>query len=270
MANELILHPNTAIKNPALRKAQDNIMEHAINAENSKRGICMELAKILDNKLYEEDGFKSMEDFAETIGFEKSAAHKYAQAGRVYLSDKPATKALAASLDWSKAQLLDSEDVDKVEEAAASGALNPNMTAKEIKAWKEAQTVKKGGKEKVVPNWHITGKAYYSGKRAIDIDVTIGIDNPSNWAREYDDTALVASVKDSDGDTHYMASCKGGMFQYTAEKVKPVKAGKKPAKLTKEQVLRELARLQSMLDEAEEEGTAGIAPDDEYTDEDGE
>ena len=264
MANELILHPNTAIKNPALRKAQDSILKHAINAENSKRGICMELAKILDNKLYEEDGFKSMEDFAETIGFEKSAAHKYAQAGRVYLSDKPATKALAASLDWSKAQLLDSEDVDKVEEAAASGALNPNMTAKEIKAWKEAQTVKKGGKEKVVPNWHITGK-WYGGKRNVDIDVTVGIDNPINWAREYDSEALVASVKDRDGDTHYLAVGDGGMFHYTAEKVKPVKAGKKPAKLTKEQVLRELARLQAMLDEdaGEDDGDGEDAGEDD-------
>lgn len=247
MANELILHANTAIKNPALRKAQESILKHAITAENSKRGICMELAKILDNKLYEEDGFKSMEEYAETIGFEKSAAHKYAQAGRVFLSEKPATKALAASLDWSKAQLLDSEDVDKVEAAAKSGELRPGMTAKEIKAWKEAQTVKKGGKEKVVPNWHITGTAYDSnGKTAIDL--TIGIDNPINWAREYDDTALVASVKDSDGDTHYIATCVAGMFQYTAEKVKKAE-GKKPAKLTKEQVLRELARLQAMLDE---------------------
>lgn len=260
--NELILHPNTAIKSPALRKAQDNILKHAITAENSKRGICMELAKILDGKLYEEDGFKSMEDFAETIGFEKSAAHKYAQAGRVYLSDKPATKALAASLDWSKAQLLDSEDADRVEAAAAAGELKPTMTAKEIKAWKEAQTVKKGGKEKVVPTWKIEGTAFdrQTGKPRNFVE-TVGIGNPIDWAREYDSTALVSTVKDGDGDIHYLAlTADGSMFNYHAEKVKKAE-GKKPAKLTKEQVLRELARLQAMLDE--EGGDDEDAADDE-------
>lgn len=248
MANDLILHANTSIKSPALRKAQDNILKLAASAEESKRGICIELARIESGKLWEADGFKSLAEYGETIGLDKSLTHKLENAGRVYLSDKPATKALADKLDWSKAQMLASEDADKVEAAAASGELNSDMSVNDVKAWKAKQSVKKDGKERIIPTFHITGVCYNAeGKKLID--VTIGIDNPINWAREYDDTALVASVKDAEGDTHYLATCAGGMFHYRAEKVKPVKAGKKPAKLTKEQVLRELARLQAMLDE---------------------
>lgn len=250
--NDLILHPNTAIKSPALKAAQDKLLKLAAAAENSKRGICIELTKIEADKLYEADGFKSLAEYGETIGLDKSLTHKLENAGRVYLSEKPATKALAANLDWSKAAMLASEDADKVEAAAAAGELKPDMTAKDVKTWKAAQAVKKGGKEKVVPNWHITGFAY-TDKGKKPIEVTIGIDNPVNWAREYDSTALVASVKDNDGDTRYLATCMGGMFTYTAEKVKKVKAGKTPAKLSKEQVLRELARLQAMLDEDEDD-----------------
>lgn len=251
--NDLMLHPNTAIKSPALKAAQDKLLKLAAAAENSKRGICIELTKIETGKLYEADGFKSLAEYGETIGLDKSLTHKLENAGRVYLSDKPATKALAASLDWSKAAMLASEDADKVEAAAAAGELKPDMSAKEVKDWKAAQVVKKGGKEKVVPTWHIMG-ASYTGKGKNPIDVTIGIDNPINWAREYDNSALVAAVKDGDGDTHYLATCIDGMFTYTAEKVKPVKSGKKSAKLTKEQVLRELARLQAMLDDEDAEG----------------
>ncbi len=260
MANELILHANTTIKSPALRKAQENILKLAASAEESKRGICIELARIESGKLYEEDGFSSLKEYGETIGLDKSLTHKLENAGRIYLSEKPATKALAESLDYSKAAMLASEDADTVEAAAAAGALKSDMSVKDFKAWKEAQEVKKGGKEKIVPTFHITGAAYTDkGKKLID--VTIGIDNPVNWAREYDNTALVASVKDDDGNTHYMATCVGGMFQYTADKVKKDKGGKKHAKLTKEQVLRELARLQAMLDEDGED--AGDAGDDE-------
>ena len=257
--NELILHPNTSIKSPALRKAQDNILKLAASAEESKRGICIELARIESGKLFEADGFKSLAEYGETIGLDKSLTHKLENAGRLYLSDKPATKALAESLDWSKASMLASEDADKVEAAAAAGELKSDMSANDVRAWKAAQTVKKGGKEKVIPTFHIVGTCY-NGKGKTPIDVTIGIDNPINWAREYDNTALVASVKDDDGDTHYIATCEGGMFQYTAEKVKKDKGGKKPAKLTKEQVLRELARLQAMLDEDGED--AGDDEDD--------
>lgn len=256
MANDLILHANTNIKSPALKAAQDKLLKLAAAAESSKRGICIELTKIESGKLYEADGFKSLAEYGETIGLEKSLTHKLENAGRVYLSDKPATKALAANLEWSKAAMLASEDADKVEAAAAAGELKSDMSAKDVKAWKATQAVKKGGKEKVVPSWNITGMCYTGNGKKL-IDVTIGIDNPINWAREYDSTALVAAVKDADGDVHYLATCNSGMFTYVAAKVKPVKEGKKPAKLTKEQVLRELARLQAMLDEEGDGEDAG-------------
>lgn len=54
-----------------------------------------------------------------------------------------------------------------------------------------------------------------------EIDVTLGIASPADWAREYDSTAIVSTVKDPDGVTHYMAlTADGSMFNYTAERVK--------------------------------------------------
>lgn len=268
MSTEMILHANSSIKSPALKAAQDKLLKLAAAAETSRRGICMELAKIESGKLYEEDGFKSLAEYGETIGLDKSLTYKLENAGRLYLSDKPATKALAASLDWSKAAMLASEDASKVEAAAAAGELKPGMSANDVREWKAAQNVKKGGKEKVVPKWDIELEAFKlqwgtkeDGERIsfgehVKECHTVGIANPADWAREYDNTALVSSVKDSDGNTIYMAiTADGSMFNYTAEKVKPIKKGKTPGKLTREQLLREIERYKKLLadEDADEE-----------------
>lgn len=229
MANtEIIIRTNNTFKSKDLTKATLGLADCFNSANKAYKDACVILAKVEVNKSYKDDGFSSLAEYAELIGLNKSAAHKMENAGRLILSDNPVIRDFAAKADYSKLSLLASEDEDEVAEAVEKGELSAESTAANVKAWKAARPVKEG-KEKVVPTFHIIGAALtVSGKK--DIDVTIGIASPADWAREFDNTALVSTVKDSDGVTHYIAlTAEGSMFNYTAERVKAEKKSKKAA-----------------------------------------
>ena len=154
-------------------------------------------------------------------------------AGRLILSDNPVIRDFAAKADYSKLSLLQSEDEDDVAEAIEKGELTPNTTAAKVKEWKAARPVKEG-KEKVVPTFHIYGHALKVTNaedpvaRFVEIDVNVGIASPADWAREFDDTAIVSTAKGPDGYTVYMAlTASGSMFTYHADRVKAEKKTKK-------------------------------------------
>lgn len=236
MANtEIIIRTNNTFKSKDLTKATLGLADCFNSANKAYKDACVILAKVEVNKSYKEDGFSSLAEYAELIGLNKSAAHKMENAGRLILSDNPIIRDFSAKADYSKLSLLASEDEDEVAEAIEKGELTPESTAANVKAWKATRPVKEG-KEKVVPNWHIVGTAFTKAvvdankARLVPIDVTIGIASPADWAREYDNTALVSTVKDSDGTTHYVAlTADGSMFNYTAERVKAEKKSKKAA-----------------------------------------
>ena len=225
---EIIIRTNNTFKSKDLTKATLGLADCFNSANKAYKDACVILAKVEANKSYKDDGFSSLAEYAELIGLNKSAAHKMENAGRLILSDNPIIRDFAAKADYSKLSLLASEDEDDVAEAVEKGELSTESTAANVKAWKAARPVKEG-KEKVVPTFHIVGAALtVKGKK--DIDVTIGIASPADWAREYDSTALVSTVKDADGTTHYLAlTADGSMFNYTAERVKAEKKGKKAA-----------------------------------------
>lgn len=227
MANtEIIIRTNNTFKSNDLTKATLGLADCFNSANKAYKDACVILAKVEANKSYKDDGFASLAEYAELIGLNKSAAHKMENAGRLILSDNPVIRDFAAKADYSKLSLLASEDEDEVAEAVEKGELSTESTAANVKAWKASRPVKEG-KEKVVPTFHIVGAALtVNGKK--DIDVTIGIASPAEWAREYDNTALVSAVKDADGITHYVAlTAEGSMFNYTAERVKAEKKSKK-------------------------------------------
>lgn len=226
MANtEIIIRTNNTFKSKDLTKATLGLADCFNSANKAYKDACVILAKVEAKKSYKDDGFSSLAEYAELIGLNKSAAHKMENAGRLILSDNPVIRDFAAKADYSKLSLLASEDEDDVAEAVEKGELSTESTAANVKAWKAARPVKEG-KEKVVPTFHIVGAALtVNGKK--DIDVTIGIASPADWAREYDNTALVSTVKDANGTTHYMAlTADGSMFNYTAERVKAEKSKK--------------------------------------------
>ena len=229
MANtEIIIRTNNTFKSKDLTKATMGLADCFNSANKAYKDACIILAKVEANQSWKEDGFKSLAEYGECIGLNKSVTHKMENAGRLILSDNPVIRDFATKADYSKLSLLQSEDEDDVAEAIEKGELTPETTAAKVKEWKAARPVKEG-KEKVVPTFHIVGAALtINGKK--DIDVTLGIASPADWAREYDNTALVSTVKDANGTTHYMAlTADGSMFNYTAERVKAEKKAKKAA-----------------------------------------
>ena len=223
MANtEIIIRTNNTFKSKDLTKATMGLADCFNSANKAYKDACIILAKVEANQSWKEDGFKSLAEYGECIGLNKSVTHKMENAGRLILSDNPVIRDFATKADYSKLSLLQSEDEDDVAEAIEKGELTPETTAAKVKEWKAARPVKEG-KEKVVPTFHIVGAALtINGKK--DIDVTLGIASPADWAREYDNTALVSTVKDANGTTHYMAlTADGSMFNYTAERVKAEK-----------------------------------------------
>lgn len=224
---EIIIRTNNTFKSKELTKATCGLADCFNSANKAYKDACVILAKVEANKSYKDDGFASLAEYAELIGLNKSAAHKMENAGRLILSDNPVIRDFAAKADYSKLSLLASEDEDEVAEAVEKGELTADSTAANVKAWKAARPIKEG-KEKVVPSWMITGRAFYAdGRPASMIDLIVGIDNPINWAREFDETAFCATAKDANGNVHYIAmTAHGDMFNYTAERVKAKKSKK--------------------------------------------
>lgn len=231
MANtEIIIRTNNTFKSKDLTKATLGLADCFNSANKAYKDACVILAKVEKNQSWKEDGFKSLAEYGECIGLNKSVTHKMENAGRLILSDNPIIRDFAAKADYSKLSLLQSEDEDEVAEAIEKGELTPNTTAAKVKEWKAARPVK-DGKEKIVPTWKITGRTFHTdGTVGTLIDCTVGIASPADWAREFDNTAIVSSAKDANGNTRYMAlTADGAMFWYMAERVKAEKKSKKTA-----------------------------------------
>ena len=229
MANtEIIIRTNNTFKSKELTKATLGLADCFNSANKAYKDACVILAKVEANQSWKEDGFKSLAEYGELIGLNKSVTHKMENAGRLILSDNPVIRDFAAKADYSKLSLLQSEDEDDVAEAIEKGELTPETTAAKVKEWKAARPVK-DGKEKIVPTFKITGRTFHTdGTAGTLIDCTVGIASPAEWAREFDSTAIVSSAKDANGNVRYMAlTADGAMFWYMAERVKAEKKAKK-------------------------------------------
>lgn len=151
----------TSIKDASLIKEseslaalQSKIMSGAAklagNIETIRREQAAILYRIQATKLYERDNFKSLADYAETIGLNKSNAHALAAAGKVY-ADKNAPEQLT-SLTPSKLATLTSTinaNKEQVYKDAAAGALD-GMTQSQLKDYAAAT---KSNKAKIVKTY---------------------------------------------------------------------------------------------------------------------
>lgn len=125
-----------AFKNQALQDCTERISKIYTNAyqyaEEKNREIALILAEIQKDRLYLEDGFKSVADYAEqTFNLKKTNAHMLANAGRVYLSDNvnPALKEFSPS----KVAELTSLHSDAVNKALETGRISKYSTQKELR-----------------------------------------------------------------------------------------------------------------------------------------
>lgn len=153
-------------KHPGLVRATKGLAKCFTAETQSRKEACKILATVERDKLYKEDGFKSLAEYAARIGLDKSLAHKMENAGRAFLSENEAVRKFAEQADYSKLSLLASEKEEDVAEAITKGELTANSSSADVKAWKQA---KRPSKPQTVKKYHIRGYIY-TGNGVKEID----------------------------------------------------------------------------------------------------
>lgn len=116
----------------------NNLRDHA---QASSQTIAQLLSQVRANKLYMDDGFDSVADYAyQTFGMAKSTAYSMADAGDMYKN--LAIPATIRELPPSKLVKLKSVSPGEMEEDMKTGKLNPNMTQKELGEYAKQPKVK--------------------------------------------------------------------------------------------------------------------------------
>lgn len=127
-------------------------------ALDTTKAIAVSLYHIERDKLYREDGFKSLAEYAERMGMDKSLAHKMENAGRMLDSANETIRAFAALTDYSKLAMLASEDEAAVADAINKMELTPDSTSANVRQWKADR---KEAKAKVLSTYDIDLVVYH-------------------------------------------------------------------------------------------------------------
>lgn len=223
-----------AFKNKSLNESTA-IIYSAANAYNktateTRKVIAKALAVVEAGKLYKDDGLKSLAEYAERIGLDKSLAHKLENAGRLLRSKDETIRKFAETADYSKLAIMSSADADEVKKAIESGTIKPESTAAEVKEWKAAINTKKASSNPaLVPDYKVTynhyGPSYQGDTRTVD---RIALQNPKDFP-EANGTPPLAVFKANDTDlaTVYVALYNDrSVMVYTVERI--AKEAKKP------------------------------------------
>ena len=158
--NEIIIRTNNTFKSADLNSAVKSFDKFFSGINKNWRDACILMYRLADGKKYEADGFKSVAEFAETIGIEKSTAHKMADAGMVYDSKVPAIAQFADKAGYTKASKVasivkdgKSEDLAK---AIEDGEISADDSVAEISSWKATKTAQAKG-DKVLSKYEVWG-----------------------------------------------------------------------------------------------------------------
>lgn len=189
--------------------------------------------EIKRDKLYEKGGFKSLEEYAEQFGVQKSTAYAWARVGiAFFLEDNEYTRKIRDTLTMSNMAELTNTDRVKLAAAIESKEITGDTAQKDLREFAAAH--RKDGKtaEKVLPTFtlaEMTSKAViaenvikadmYSAAAELLVDNGI-IDSPAD--------VIFTTVK-LDGDKpsaaqHFVACTNGGytkMFEYRPYVNKP-------------------------------------------------
>lgn len=162
MENAIIIRTDKTFQAKELNDAVKGLQKAFTNIDKNRKDACLIMWRLEDGKKYEKDGFKSLQDFAVTIGIDKSTAHKMADAGRVYDSKNPAIAQFADKAGYTVAANIASMLKNPAEEKTLSDAINTeevtaDMTVDKVKAWK-ADAVKTSKPEKVLPKYKVEGE----------------------------------------------------------------------------------------------------------------
>lgn len=157
-STEIIIRNDTKFKSEDLNNAVKSFDKFFSGINKNWRDACILMHRLADGKKYEADGFKSIAEFAETIGIEKSTAHKMADAGMVYDSKVPAIAQFADKAGYTKASKVasivkdgKSEDLAK---AIESGEISADDSVAEISSWKATKAAQAKG-DKVLSKFEV-------------------------------------------------------------------------------------------------------------------
>lgn len=140
---------NTATK--SLYDVAENV--YATAFEGNKR-ICIILARVEKTQAYKEDGFKSLAEYCEAIGFDKSKVHKMENAGRLYDSENETVKEFAASMGYGNLAVIASASTEAIAKAVETGELTKDSTQDNIREWKTKHN-EEHAKDKVLSKFEI-------------------------------------------------------------------------------------------------------------------
>lgn len=232
----IVIRNNGQFKSKALNTATAGLAKAFQNIENGRKDACAILARVEKTKAYKDDGFESLAQYAETIGLEKSLAHKMENAGRLLISENADIKAFADKTDFSKLAILSSADETKVTEAIKSGELTPETTQAGVKAWKANNNTKES-KTKVLPKYEIDFTVFTgSGSFAISYD-SIEFENVPEFHN-----VCWGTVSTPEGD-----KVKVGLYpdnrMVRLDKMEKVKTTKSPVKSAKNMTFDDLKKL---------------------------
>lgn len=172
-----VIRTDLTFKNVKLNEAAKTLAIIYARQEKDKKDVCVLLYSLEKDKAYKEDGFKSLAEFAEKIGLDKSLAHKYENAGRLYANENEEIRKFAEKTDYSKLAILASADPVKVNKAITDGTLKSDMTQEGVKAWKESVSEKRRRDEK--------RKTYKAVEAHIPPDGGKGKKQPTATSKEY-------------------------------------------------------------------------------------
>lgn len=238
--NEITIRTERTFQAKELNDAVKGLFKAFQNIENNRKDACLIMWRLENGKKYEKDGFKSLFEFAETIGIDKSTAHKMADAGRVYDSKVPAIAQFADKAGYTIAanvasMLKDDNQVKKLEEAINDKSLNEDMTVEKVKAWK-ATAIAQNKPDKVLPKFEVDVKKANGDTVHYD---AIELENVT----EIEGLQKVGMVKRGDNSSPcavYIDSVtlETVVVQYTKAKATKAPKASKPAKdITKEELI---------------------------------
>ena len=149
-------------KNKKLNEISINIAQIGQSMASSNREVSKLLGEVKKDKLYEEDGFKSVAEYAETtFGIAKSLAYQLAKVGeRFYLVESEAAKKAAAMLPPSNLAEIANMTDEQIEKAIDAGEISPASTQKKLR---DVAAGVKHAKPKVLEDFEIDVEVIHHG-----------------------------------------------------------------------------------------------------------
>ena len=183
--------------------------------------------EIKRDKLYEKGGFKSLEEYAEQFGVQKSTAYAWARVGEAFfLEDNEYTRKIRATLTMSNMAELTKADRVQLAAAIDSKEITGETAQKDIREFANTHRKDGKGKERVLPTFTVT--EYRSdGKGAViaenvtreDMYGAVAESISLNWGSS---EAIMFTPAKFDGDKpsaaqHFVAYTKAGfcvLYEY--------------------------------------------------------